>query len=245
MGTGRMGRSLTRLLKNHCDITLCSRRPDRALSVAKRLGVSASGVKDCVAKSDVVIAAIPTDDLRQFAEQVSETMRPGSLFVDISSVKCGVVEALSGILPAHTEYVSIHPLFASAAVGRKNVIVIPVRGNSWGLHLKQLLASSGMRVTESTAEEHDKVMATVQVLNHFAYLSLRSAMARLDCGKDIEPFKTHAFRKSLAVLKLIEGNLQTVELIQRGNKYAPSVRELFIKEAKRLDQQYRSSRGTA
>jgi len=244
VGTGRMGRCLTRLLRNHCDITLCSRRPDRALSVAKRLGVSASGIKDCIAKNDIIIAAIPTEELQPFAEQVSETMRPGSLFVDISSVKCGVVEVLSRTLPADIEYTSIHPLFASAAVSQKNVIVIPIRGNRWNSHLKQLLASSDMRVTESTAEEHDKVMATVQVLNHFTYLSLRSAMARLNRGQDMEPFKTHAFRKSLAVLKLIEGNLQTVELIQRSNKYAPSVRELFIKEAKRLDQQYRSSQGT-
>lgn len=238
MGTGRMGRCLTRLLRNYCDITICSRRPDRASSVAKRLGVGASGIKNCVAKSEIVIAAIPTEDLQPFVEQISETMRPGSLFVDISSVKCGVVEVLSRTLPANIEYASIHPLFASAAVGQKNVILIPVRGNRRSPHLKQLLTLSGMHVMESTAEEHDKAMAMVQVLHHFAYLSLRSAMARLDWGQGRESFKTYAFRKSLAVLKLIEGNLQTIELIQRRNKYAPFVRELFITEAKKLNQQY-------
>lgn len=239
-----MGRCLTRLLRNHCDITLCSRRPDRAISLAKRLDVNASGIESCASKSDIVIVTIPTEDLQPFAEQISKRMQPGSLFVDISSVKCGVVEVLSKTLPTNVEYASIHPLFASAAVGKKNVILIPVRGSRWIPHLKRLLTSSGMRVTESTAEEHDKVMAAVQVLHHFAYLSLRSAMARLDWGQDMESFRTHAFRKSLAVLRLIEGNLKTIELIQRRNKYAPYVRELFIKEAKRLNQYYSSNQST-
>lgn len=238
VGTGRMGKCLTKLLKDYCDLTICGRQPDHASAIAKRLDVRSSTIEDCLSKSDIIIATIPSETLLPFVERFSGGIRTGSLFVDISSVKCGFIEALAKILPPTIGYVSIHPLFSSPGVGRKNVIVIPVRGNKWTTQLKELLALGGMRVTETSAEEHDRVMAKVQVLNHFMYLIMRDSMAQLGADKELESFETHAFRRSLNILKLIEGNLETVELIQKRNKYAPLVRNLFMDEAKKLDQKY-------
>jgi len=233
-----MGKCLTKLLKDYCDLTICGRQPDHASVTAKRLGVRSSTIEDCLSKSDVIIATIPSEALVPFIERFSGRILPGSLFVDISSVKCGFIEAVAKTLPTTIGYLSIHPLFSSLRAGRKNVLVIPVRENKWTPQIKKLLVLGGMRVTETNAEEHDNIMATVQVLNHFMYLTMRNSMAQLGTVKELESFETYAFRGSLNILKLIEGNLETIELIQKKNKYAPPARNLFIDEAKKLDQKY-------
>jgi len=233
-----MGKCLTKLLKDYCDLTICGRRPDHASATAKRLDVKSSTTEDCLSKSDVIITTIPSEALLPFVEMFSGEIHPGSLFVDISSVKCGFIEALGKTLPTSIGYVSIHPLFSSLKARRKNVIVIPVRENKWTPQLKKLLVLGGMQVTETNAEEHDKIMATVQVLNHFMYLIMRNSMTQMGEVKELKSFETYAFRRSLNILKLIEGNSETVELIQNSNKYAPLVRNLFIDEAKKLNQKY-------
>lgn len=232
-----MGTCLARLLKGSCQVTLCGRDPSRAAKVARRLGILSSGTQECVGSNDVVIAAIPTAVLKPFVGQISTVIPSGSLFTDISSVKCGVIEDIAKLLPTKVEYASIHPLFASARLGVKNIVFIPVRGSTQSSRLRQLLASAGMHVVESNAEEHDRIMAVVQVLHHFGLLALREALARMNNGS-LDGFETYSFRRSLSVLKLIEGNLETVEFIQRSNRFAPRAREVFIEESMKLSRNY-------
>ncbi len=236
-----MGRCLGILLRDRCDLTICSRDAEKAQAVAGRLRLKASGIGECVQGSDVIVAAVPSESLPDLAREISAKLRPSSLFVDVSSVKCGIVEQVSGALPPSVEYVSIHPLFASARVRPKNVILVGVRTGRLGSLFKLLLSSSGARVTEASAEDHDRAMAAVQVLHHFAYLSMRDAFSDMGCsvaGGGISAFETHTLRKTLGVMRLIESNLQTVSYIQRKNKYAPSARRLLIEAAERLDRSY-------
>jgi len=233
-----MGVCLCRLLKGHCNLTICSRSYPKARAAAKVLGINGSEVDKCAADCDILIAAVPTEDLQTFAKNVSRLMKEKSLFVDISSVKCGVIEPILSVLPAFVEYTSIHPLFASTKVSPKNMIYMQIRSPSMGSRFKWLLSVSGMRVTEATPEKHDKIMAAVQVLNHFAYLTLRNALRECDYGPSMEPFLTHAFSRTLASLKLIENNMDTIKLIQKLNKYAPHARNIFISEAKKLNDEF-------
>jgi len=236
------------LLRGRCDLTVCGRDADKAQAVARRLGLKASDIGGCVKGSDVVVAAIPSESLPAFVRDISAMLRPGSLFVDVSSVKCGIVEQVSGALPRSVEYVSIHPLFASARVRPKNIVLVGVRTSRLGPLFKLLLSSSGARVTEASAEDHDRAMAAVQVLHHFAYLSMRDALADMVCNVaegDISAFETHTLRKTLGVMRLIESNLQTVSYIQRKNKYASSARRLLIEAAERLDRSYNRPDGPA
>jgi prephenate dehydrogenase len=235
VGTGRMGIGLSRLLKGHCDLAICSRNDQKAKAAARRLGIKASTMERCAAGCDILIAAIPTGELLSFAKQFSGMMQPGTLFVDISSVKCGVVKPISDLLPQAIEYVSVHPLFASARVRPRNVVCISVRSDLWGPRLEELLSSSGMCVTRSTPEEHDRAMAAIQVLNHFAYLTLKNALKELGYGPSMRPFHTHAFAKTLATMRMMEKNMETILLIQKLNEYAPWAREVFISEAEKLN----------
>jgi prephenate dehydrogenase len=234
-----MGRCLVALLHDHCDLTVCSRELRRARKVAGRVGASAAGAEGC-SDQDIVFLAVPNANLLKMAEKISRTMPAGSLLVDISSVKCGVIEKVEGVIPPKVHYISIHPLFSSPGANEKNTIIVPVFPGNWATPFRELLLSSGMKLTEVGAEEHDRIMAAVQVLHHFSLLSMKAAFVEMGFPResDLRPFTTRSLKRTLGVLRLLERNIETIEMIQRENKFARQARERFIEEAKKLDEHY-------
>lgn len=227
IGTGKMGRCLATLLKGSAEVTLCSRDPKKARAVARRLGVSGAGILEIVL-SDVVIAAIPTENLVEFAEECSAIMRPDATFVDVSSVKIGIVEEVLKRLPREAGYASIHPLFTSPLVKEKDVAFIAVRETETAGEFREALARGGARVFETTPEEHDRATAVTQVLHHFALLAMERVLIKH--ARETETFKTHSLRKTLAVIRMVERNRDTVMAIQKLNRFGSGLREEFIRE---------------
>ncbi len=227
IGTGRMGRCLATLLKGNAKVTLCSREPKKARALAKRLGVSSAGISE-LSGSDVVIAAIPTEALIKFAEEYAGTMRPDATFVDVSSVKIGVVEEVLKRLPQRAGYASIHPLFTSPRVKDKDVAFMVLREAKTLKRFREALARSA-KVFETTPEEHDRATAITQVLHHFALLTIERAL--LKHVKVSETFKTNSLRRTLAVIRTVERNRETVITIQKLNRFGKEAREEFIREA--------------
>ncbi|HPC27640.1 MAG TPA: prephenate dehydrogenase/arogenate dehydrogenase family protein [Candidatus Methanomethylicus sp.] len=229
------------LLRGSCDLTIMGRDAGKAKAVAGRMGIMGGAPAD-LPRMDVVVLTVPTGALLSSARETSSLMKAGSLLVDISSVKCGVVEEICSALPDGVFFISIHPLFASPHVRVKNAIVVPVRPGPWMPALTGLLTRAGMRVREASAEEHDRVMATVQVIPHFALLSIKEAIARargdFAGDDDLEPFLTHNIIKIMRTIGLIDRNIATIEMIQRENKYATAARKAFIEEAAKLDAHY-------
>lgn len=234
-----MGRCIAALLRGSCDLTIMGRDAVKANAVAGRMGIRGGAPAD-LPRMDVVVLTVPTGALLSSAREASSLMKTGSLLVDVSSVKCGVVGEICSALPDGVFFISIHPLFASPRVRVKNTVVVPVRPGPWMPALTGLLARAGMRVKEASAEEHDRVMATVQVIPHFALLSIKKAIARDGCagGDDLEPFLTHNIIKIMRTIGLIDRNVATIEMIQRENKYATAARKTFIEEAAKLDAHY-------
>jgi prephenate dehydrogenase len=230
---------LAALFSGRCDLMICSRDPSRSEKIAAKARAETAEIKDC-SDRDIVFAAVPTHALMSTTRALQPVMKCGSLFVDISSVKCPIVDEIVKMLPGDLMYVSIHPLFSSARARIKNTIVVPIRPGNWMLALTALLEGSGMRLHVANAEEHDKAMAAAQVIHHFALLSMRRALDETGYSKakDLEPFITSSLSKSLRVVKLLESNLETIEMIQRSNKFAQYARNKFIEEAKKLDMQY-------
>jgi len=235
IGTGKMGRCLSTLLRGHAEVTLHGRDSDKARAVAERIGV-ASADTNAVSESDVVIATMPTEALPGFVEEQAGGMRSGAIFVDISSVKIGLVDDILKRLPDWVGYASIHPLFTSPRVKEKDVAFIPVREvANMGMFL-ETLSRSGMSVFKTTPEEHDRATAVTQVLHHFALLAMERVLQRH--MKSSEGFKTHSLKKTMSVIRLVERNRETAVMIQRLNKYGKEIREEFIRECEALDSEF-------
>ncbi len=235
IGTGKMGRCLSTLLRDHADVTLCSRDFKKAKKIAKRIGVGSADI-NTISESDVVIATIPTGALPRFVEESAGGMRPGAVFVDVSSIKIGLVEEVLKRLPEGVGYVSIHPLFTSPNVKYKDVAFIPVRETATVDRFFETFSKSGISVFKTTPEEHDRATAVMQVLHHFALLTMEKVIQKH--MKSSEKFKTHSLRRTLAVIRLIERNRETAVMIQKLNRFGKGIREEFIKEAEALDREF-------
>jgi chorismate mutase/prephenate dehydrogenase len=77
--------------------------------------------------------------------------------------------------------VGTHPMFGPGVhtVTGQRVVLCKGRGDDWYRWVHQNYAARGLVITEATAEEHDRQMAVVQVLNHFQTQVLGLALARI------------------------------------------------------------------
>ncbi len=221
-GTGGMGKTLIRLFRpSGAKIQVCSRDPERAEDVAKKLGISHCTLKEAFL-SDILIVSIPITKVVNTSLTAIDRMKPKSLLIDVSSVKTGITDRILEHLPNKIEYLSIHPLFGPTieTFRGENILLIPARIGPRSKSVINFFEEIGLIITEVGVDDHDRFMAVIQVLHHFGLLSLGVSLIENLNSKIDERFYTSLFRRTLNHLESIIGNLPTIIEIQRFNPYA-------------------------
>ncbi|MGQ9542518.1 MAG: prephenate dehydrogenase/arogenate dehydrogenase family protein [Candidatus Bathyarchaeia archaeon] len=235
-GAGKMGRLLATVLKGKVEtLRVVSRSPERAREAAGELNVEWSPIENAH-DADVVIVSVPINETVKVCKTLARDMSCGSLLIDISSVKTGIVEAVSASTPSTVEYLSIHPLFGpnlQDIVG-KRIVAIKVRPGPKTEMFLNLLRKCGSYVKESSVGEHDEAMASIQVLHHYALVSLSKAIGRLVAGRDLSDYVTESLERTLMNLESIQRNWDTICEIQKMNPHAEGARRIFLEEAATL-----------
>ncbi len=118
----------------------------------------------------------------------------------------------------------------------KDILVVPVRPGEKYRELKKDLVRFGAKITELGAEEHDKLMATVQCLTHFTLLTYLNTLRSL---KEFEKTKGVKTPMSASLSKLaravLAGNSEVYRELQTHNRYAKVIRGRLIESCKELD----------
>lgn len=170
-GQGRMGRRLARELfaRGHAVDAYDRDDPrDRAAVVAA---------------ADVVVLAVPMEHQEAVARAVGPAVRPDALLCDVNSLKADVCAAMEA--SCRGEVLGLHPMFGPtvATLRRQKIVACPRRRGPRTERLLAELRAMGAELVEIEPDRHDRVMAIVQVLVHFATLSmgvaLRAASAEL------------------------------------------------------------------
>lgn len=192
-GTHGMGRWFARLLRNDdYKVHVCGRKT--------RLGID-----DLARLCHVVVVAVPIAATAKVIKQVGPLMSPGSLLMDLTSLKKDPVKLM--LKNSRSAVIGCHPLFGPSLknVRGQNVILCPARANKrWLSWLKKLLVQGGIIVTEKTPAEHDKMMAIVQVLNHLNTISLGLTLAATGIPlAEIYKFSTPIFKTKVEIVKKI------------------------------------------
>jgi prephenate dehydrogenase len=183
-GTGDTGQWFTRFYKKHgWDVTVwgANKRKD----IAERLDVPfACDLDRELALSDVVMISVPIDLTEQVIADIAPKMKQGSLLMDITSVKTKPVHAMQQYAPEGVEILGTHPMFGPTIPDLQGqiIILVPVEGRCehWLPVIRSLYEKQGVHIELATPQEHDRMMAVVQGLTHFAYISIGAAMAELD-----------------------------------------------------------------
>lgn len=164
---GAFGRLIARYLAPL--LTLCAYDPHFPEPGVPTYGARLTGLLEA-ARCPVVILAVPVSVLAEAVAMIAPHLRPGTLVVDVGSVKMLPVEQMRAGLPADVEILGTHPLFgprsAADALDGLKFAVCPVRG--WrgrraAAFLRKVLK---LRVVVTRPEAHDREAAAVQGLTH-------------------------------------------------------------------------------
>ena len=191
-GTGGMGRWFADLLqKEGYDVHLNGRK-------------SAMDINDLVELCNVIVISVPISATAEMIKKVGPLMPEGSLLMDLTSLKKEPVELMLACSKA--DVIGFHPLFGPSLqdVRGQNVVLCPARGSSWLPWLKVILEKKGLVVMEKNPEEHDKMMAIVQALNHLNTISLGIALAETGIPlTEINKFSTPIFQTKVEIIKKV------------------------------------------
>lgn len=166
-GKGAMGRLLERLFGDlgHAVLVADLDTPLRPVEAA--------------AAADVVIVSVPIEATERVIAEVGPHVRDDALLMDVTSIKERPLAAM--LAATRASVLGTHPMFGPSvhSLQGQRVVLCRGRGDAWAEWVARMLAARGLIVTESTAEEHDRAMAVVQVLTHFQTQVLGLALARL------------------------------------------------------------------
>lgn len=184
IGTGLIGASVGLALRETGWSAIgWDSHPD-ALELAADRGAldrTARSEDEAIADADLVVLAGP---LSSIVETVG-TLETGALVTDVAGVKVPVVEAAAG---QDLRFVGGHPMAGREHAGPAAATAALFRGAAWILtddgagdedieELARIVTSIGAVATQMTADDHDRVVASVSHLPHLIATALVNRVA--------------------------------------------------------------------
>jgi chorismate mutase/prephenate dehydrogenase len=135
--------------------------------------------EDAASVADVVVVSVPIDATEEVIRAVGPRLREDALLMDVTSIKEAPVAAM--LASTRASVVGTHPMFGPNvhSLQGQRVVVCRARGDTWADWVAHMLQARGLTVQETTPDQHDRVMAVVQVLTHFQTQVLGLTLARL------------------------------------------------------------------
>ncbi len=233
IGFGSFGQFMALHLKEYFEVFVTN-RSDKQLE-AKEIGVKFTSIEN-VAEKEIIILSVPVQYLEETLVQIRSIVRPGSLIIDVSSVKVTPIQLMKKYLPKEVEIIGTHPLFGPQS-GKKGVeglnCVLCHENTKSSSRVRYFLEETlRLNILERSAETHDKQMAYVQALTHF----VGRAVNEMDIP-DVDQ-KTDAYQYLLNIKRnLGKDSWDLFKTIEEQNPFAKQVREHFLKELEKLHSQ--------
>ena len=225
-GAGRMGRWFKRAFEAEGYEVLIADR-----------GTPLTG-KDLARRCDVVFVSVPMSVFEEVVREVGPFLSPEQGLVDFCSLKKTQNEAMLSATKA--EVVAAHPLFGPAEkdLSGLKVALWPSRGRRWYAWFKGFLEDQGAKTIEIDPESHDRIMAIVQVINHFMLLGLGRLMEESGLSlEDIKALATPSFERQLEILsRFADQDPYLYGLIQFDNPEGETMRNTYLEKLRELAQ---------
>jgi prephenate dehydrogenase len=184
----------------------------------------------------VIVVAVPIAATLDVIRTVGPHLPADALLMDLTSLK---EEPVRAMLEATTaEVVGCHPLFGPdcPSLAGQNIVLCPGRGERWLHRMEELFAKGGARVTVTTPQDHDRMMALVQGLTHLDTilmgLTLRDSEVE---AAALNAFSTPVFRAKQSIVEKVFGlRPEMYAGILAGNPAMPEILTRYEKNLSRL-----------
>ncbi len=219
IGFGRFGKLVAHYLARDLEVFVYN-RSDKSSEIA-RTGAQPASL-ETVCRQDIVIPCVPISSFRDNLKSIAPLLKPGSLVIDVCSVKEYPVQWMSKELPDSVSILATHPMFgpdsAADSLKDRKICLCRVRVTEKQYHkIKNYLASKGLIVIEATAREHDEQIATSLSLTHLIGRALS------ECGAVPLDIDTEGYKRLLRILEVVERD--TWQLFLDMHRYNPYARE--------------------
>lgn len=232
-GTRGLGRWIAKFLADKgFDILITGRNITEGELVSKKIGTGYTNNNALAAEtSDVVIISVPIHATPNIIKELAPLMKPGSLLMDVTSVKEESSQLMEQYAAEGVEVVPSHPMFGPRirSLDGQVVVLTPSVDGSWYTKVYKFLELENARIIVTTPEIHDRMMSIVQGLTHFAYVSIAATIDRLDIDiKESRKFASPIYNLMLdTIARITAQNPYLVYSIQTSNKYIKDAHETF------------------
>jgi prephenate dehydrogenase len=211
IGVGAFGAFMARHLARHFDLVLYDERTSAA-KTAKKYGAFVGDLKK-IAACKMIVLAVPVQQLEKVLRDLAPLLQPGTLVLDVASVKVKPTDLMKKLLPQHVD-----------------IAVCNVRGKRAACVSDFLKTKLKLRVFKVTAEKHDRELAYVHGLTHML-------------AKVIVALKLPRFQLTTKTYELMDQAVEFVRYdsdelfmaIERENPFAKEAKEAFFNAAHRLE----------
>lgn len=239
-GTGEMGQWFTRFFGDRgyrVSVWGFSKRVD----VAEKLGVEfAHDLEQAAGQADIVVISVTIDHTVDVIKRIAPLMKTGSLLMDFTSIKESPLAAMKKHAPKGVEVIGTHPMFGPSIpdIRGQTVILTPPdeRCARWYLVIHDVFDKAGAHIEIISAKEHDRLMAVVQGLTHFAYIAIGSTFKELD----FDVAKSRRFMSPVYEImvdfvgRILAQNPYLYAMIQVNNRDVEHVHRTFIQECEKI-----------
>ncbi len=185
IGLGIIGGSMAYALRGFHNAVIygCDINPDTRQKALERGAVDfvSENAADAIEGADIVILCTYPELIVKIIKENRSFFKPGALITDVCGVKTKLAREIEENLPEACDYVGGHPMagketdgFDSAApelFGMCGFIITPVKSSTeQGIKTVREIARyiGATRITESTPEDHDSVIAYTSDLMHIS-----------------------------------------------------------------------------
>jgi len=209
IGFGLINSSLARVFKSKSlakEICAYSRRKQTLLKI-KDLNIANyiyDDIKQSVKNSDLIILGVPVGVMSSLVQEFATSLKSGAIITDVGSIKKGLIDSISPVLPKGVHFVPGHPIAGTENSGPESgfeelfngrwCILTPTKNTSKDAIKKvdYIWQQAGMKVTIMDAEYHDRVLAITSHIPHLVAYSIVGTVTELEDQLKTEVIKYSA-----------------------------------------------------
>ena len=228
IGYGRFGKFAACHLKKYFTVFVADRKPGLRVDP----GIRRVALREAAHKPAIILA-VPINQLPSTLREIAPYLLPGSLVLDVCSVKERPVEWMKKCLPGHCFVLATHPLFgpdsAAKTLKGQKIFLHPVRIPAKNFNsIATLLKKTGLIVHSITPRRHDQLMASTLFLTQ---LVGRGLLPLVGNGSEIG---TDCYRAIVDVANV--AGRDSVELFRDMYKYNRYARRIPLQVIKNFQQ---------
>jgi prephenate dehydrogenase len=185
--------------------------------------------RELIESSDIVLFALPLHRTTPIIRELIPYTRADQLLMDLSSLKTAPVHEM---LRSPSQVVGLHPMFGGriASFEGQTLVACPVRVPDSDWHrLRDLFTGAGIRVKESTPEQHDRMMSIVQVLFHMTTMLTGRILRELNIEiAETMDYTSPSYRLEISFLgRMFAQSGALYSAITQMNPHTPKIIESF------------------